>query len=62
MTVMYAWRGGVTSTELNALHADAFQTRLYTDDGWDWVAQLDGLEWRGEIVERQDEAGLEGGL
>jgi GNAT superfamily N-acetyltransferase len=55
MTVMYAWRGGVTSTELNELHADAFQTRLYTDDGWDWVAQLDGhsLGW---VTAREDGA------
>jgi GNAT superfamily N-acetyltransferase len=47
MAITYAWRGDVTSTELNALHADAFETRLYGDDEWDWVAQLHGhsLGW-----------------
>jgi len=47
MTVTYAWRGDVTSTELNALHADAFETRLYADDECDWLAQLHGhsLGW-----------------
>jgi GNAT superfamily N-acetyltransferase len=47
MTVTYAWRGDVTSTELNGLHADAFETRLYADDEWDWLAQLHGhsLGW-----------------
>ena len=47
MTVTYAWRDEVTSSELNTLHADAFETRLYTDDEWDWVAQLEAhsLGW-----------------
>jgi hypothetical protein len=40
MAITYAWRGDVSSTELNSLHADAFQTRVYGDDEWDWVAQL----------------------
>ena len=40
MAITYAWRGDVSSTELNRLHADAFQTRVYGDDEWDWVAQL----------------------
>jgi GNAT superfamily N-acetyltransferase len=47
MGIVYAWRGRVTSTELNALHAEAFDTRVYGDDEWDWRAQLDGhsLGW-----------------
>ena len=40
MAITYGWRGDVSSTELNRLHADAFQTRVYGDDEWDWVAQL----------------------
>ena len=47
MEVLYAWRGEVTSTELNALHAEAFDTRVYGDDEWNWRAQLEGhsLGW-----------------
>jgi ribosomal protein S18 acetylase RimI-like enzyme len=40
MAITYTWRGDVSSTELNRLHADAFETRVYGDDEWDWVAQL----------------------
>ena len=30
--VEYSWRGGFTSAEVNALHAEAFETRVFTDD------------------------------
>lgn len=30
------WRGTFTSTELNALHAEGFGTRLFTDEEWNW--------------------------
>ena len=47
MAITYTWRGDVSSTELNRLHADAFETRVYGDDEWDWTAQLEGhsLGW-----------------
>lgn len=32
------WRGSFTSAEVNSLHAEAFATRLFTDDEWDWQA------------------------
>lgn len=43
MTI-FAWRGAFTNDELNALHADAFDHRLFDDD---WQAQLDrhSLGW-----------------
>jgi len=55
MPITYAWRGDVTSTELNALHAEAFDTHVYTDDEWDWVAQLEShsLGW---VAARDGEA------
>lgn len=55
MTVAYTWRGDVTSAELNALHAEAFDTHIYGDDEWDWVAQLEGhsLGW---VVARDGDA------
>jgi GNAT superfamily N-acetyltransferase len=36
--ITYRWRGEVGNTELNELHAEAFGTRVYDDDEWDWVA------------------------
>ena len=36
--ITYAWRGTFTSTEANTLHAEAFETRLFADDEWDWVS------------------------
>jgi GNAT superfamily N-acetyltransferase len=46
------WRGEFTSTELNALHAEAFRTRLYADDEWDWWSLVNrhSLGW---VVARQ---------
>ena len=35
---MYDWRGAFANAEVNALHAAAFGTRLFSDDEWDWVA------------------------
>ncbi|MDY7102682.1 MAG: GNAT family N-acetyltransferase [Actinomycetota bacterium] len=32
------WRGSFTSLEANALHAEAFETRLYDASEWDWEA------------------------
>jgi GNAT superfamily N-acetyltransferase len=40
MAITYAWRGAVGNDELNALHAAAFETRVYSTSEWDWVAQL----------------------
>jgi GNAT superfamily N-acetyltransferase len=33
-----SWRAPFTSTEVNALHAACFESRLYGDDEWDWKA------------------------
>ena len=38
MDIGCEWRGGFGNTEVNALHAAAFDTRMFTDDEWDWVA------------------------
>lgn len=54
MTIAYAWRGPATSAELNALHAEAFETRVYADAEWDWDAQLrHSLGW---VVAREGDA------
>ncbi len=36
MTITYDWRGPFTSQEVNALHAQAFGTRVFSDIEWDW--------------------------
>jgi GNAT superfamily N-acetyltransferase len=43
----FEWRGEFTSTEVNALHAEAFGTRLFSDDEWDWkrLAHSHSLGW-----------------
>jgi GNAT superfamily N-acetyltransferase len=38
MSVIYSWRGAFTSEEANALHAEAFGTRLFSAAEWDWAA------------------------
>jgi GNAT superfamily N-acetyltransferase len=33
-----AWRGTFTNDDANLLHAEAFGTRVFSADEWDWVA------------------------
>jgi GNAT superfamily N-acetyltransferase len=33
-----SWHAPFTSTEVNALHAECFETRVYPDAEWDWAA------------------------
>ncbi len=37
MTVLYEWCGAFSNQEVNALHAEAFRTRLFDESEWDWV-------------------------
>lgn len=36
--IRVAWRGPFTTVEANALHAEAFGTRVFDDSEWDWLA------------------------
>ena len=58
MTVTYEWRGGFDNTEINALHAQAFGTRVFDATEWNWVDQVQrhSLGW---VVARAD-SGLVG--
>ena len=58
MAVSYDWRGAFTNEEANALHAEAFETRLFDASEWDWEALTErhSLGW---VVARDDE-GLAG--
>lgn len=54
------WRGEVTSTEVNVLHAEAFSSsRVFTDEEWDWRALLErhSLGW---VTARDGEGALVG--
>ena len=55
MTVSYEWRGAFGNDELNALHAEAFHTQVFTAEEWDWRAQVaaHSLGW---VVAREDGA------
>ncbi|WP_116808201.1 GNAT family N-acetyltransferase [Steroidobacter cummioxidans] len=34
--VVFAWRGPFTNLEVNRLHAEAFETRLFDESEWNW--------------------------
>jgi len=38
MSISYAWRGGFKNGEVNRLHAEAFDSRVFTSEEWDWSA------------------------
>ncbi len=46
-TVKYLWRGAFTNAEIHALHAEAFETRLFDESEWNWVDQCNrySLGW-----------------
>ena len=55
MAITYEWRGEVSTTELNVLHGEAFETRVFGDDEWNWDEQL-GRWSLGWVVARDGDA------
>ncbi len=51
--ITFEWRGSFTNREIHALHAEAFQTRLFDESEWDWLGQVKrhSLGW---VVARSD--------
>ena len=47
MVASFHWRGQFTNDEANRLHAEAFKTRLYDADEWDWerLVHAHSLGW-----------------
>lgn len=41
MDIDTRWRGEITSTEVNRLHAEAFGTRVHTDEESDWARRVE---------------------
>jgi GNAT superfamily N-acetyltransferase len=52
MATVYEWRGAFGNAEVNALHAEAFQTRVFDESEWNWV-ELAGRHSLGWVVARQ---------
>lgn len=54
MTTIFEWRGAFSNDEINALHAEAFDTTVYDESEWDWVrlTERHSLGW---VVARQDD-------
>ena len=50
--VVLEWRGEFTSTEVNVLHAEAFGTKIFGDDEWNW-RELAGRHSLGWVVARR---------
>lgn len=51
----YLWRGAFTDAEVNALHAESFGTRVFTDAEWPW-GRLVAAHSLGWVVARDDNA------
>jgi len=58
VSITYEWRGGFTNSEMNALHREAFETRVYDETEWNWLEQVHrhSLGW----VMARDERGVVG--
>jgi GNAT superfamily N-acetyltransferase len=53
MTVSYQWRGDFDNVEVNELHAQAFETRVFDESEWNWndLVRRHSLGW---VVARDD--------
>ncbi len=40
VAVTFEWRGRFSNSETNALHAEAFGTRLFDEAEWNWEQQV----------------------
>jgi GNAT superfamily N-acetyltransferase len=54
--VTLAWRGPFTSDETNHLHAEAFETRVFSASEWDW-AELTARHSLGWVTARDEADG-----
>jgi len=55
MDLNYEWRGAFTNAEANALHAEAFETRVFDESEWNWE-QLTAEHSLGWVTARFDGA------
>ena len=59
MANTYEWRGDFSNAEANALHAEAFETKLFSDEEWNW-SELVARHSLGWVVARSDDGTLAG--
>lgn len=52
--ISYEWRGEFSNAEVNALHAEAFGTRVYDESEWNWATLTAGYSL-GWVVARDGE-------
>jgi ribosomal protein S18 acetylase RimI-like enzyme len=47
VTIDYEWRGAFDNDEMNALHAKAFETRVFDESEWNWreLLNVHSLGW-----------------
>jgi GNAT superfamily N-acetyltransferase len=55
VTITLEWRGTFGNPEANALHAEAFRTRVFDESEWNWV-RLVGDHSLGWVTARHDGA------
>lgn len=53
-SVVFEWRGPFTNAEVNRLHAEAFDTRLFEESEWNW-RELTARHSLGWITARRGE-------
>lgn len=51
-SAQHEWRGAFTNEEVNGLHAEAFETRLFDESEWNWL-ELTGKLSLGWVTARQ---------
>ncbi len=51
--ITFEWRGSFTNDEVNRLHAEAFETRLFDESEWNW-RELTAAHSLGWVVARRD--------
>jgi GNAT superfamily N-acetyltransferase len=55
MAIRYEWRGAFTNDEVNRLHAEAFETRLFDESEWNWRVLTDRLSLGWVVARRGDQ-------
>ncbi len=58
MPIIYQWQGDFENVEVNALHAEAFDTRVFTEDEWNWRALV--AQYSLGCATARDDGGLVG--
>jgi GNAT superfamily N-acetyltransferase len=54
VAITYEWRGDFTTAEVNRLHAEAFETRVFDNAEWDWK-ELVNRQSLGWVVARDED-------